>query len=242
MTMGTNDRKKVVILVGLLVVAAIVFWINSGGEEGTTAPPAAQGPRPVAPMVAPRRGDAPARAQTASPAQTAGRGRVLQEFRPSLKPRRPEDRPDPMSLDPQLRTDVLAKLQNVSVQGSNRNIFDFSQAPPPKTVETAAAKPPVPSPIVGAEGTPDGAPATPPPPPPPPKVPLKFFGFVAAQAQGPAKRAFFLEGEDIHVVSEGDVVKKRYRIVRIGVNSVVVEDIGHENNQQTLPLEEAPAG
>jgi hypothetical protein len=60
-----------------------------------------------------------------------------------------------------------------------------------------------------------------------------------AANQGP-KRAFFLEGDEIHVVREGDVVKKRYRIVRIGVNSVVVEDTD-SHHQSTLPLEEAPA-
>ena len=55
----------------------------------------------------------------------------------------------------------------------------------------------------------------------------------------PNKRAFFMEGEDIHVVREGDVVKSRYKIVRIGVNSVVVEDMQFKS-QQTLPLEEQP--
>ena len=46
-----------------------------------------------------------------------------------------------------------------------------------------------------------------------------------------------MEGDDIHVVREGEVVKNRYKIVRIGVNSVVVEDLQFKS-QQTLPLEE----
>ena len=49
-----------------------------------------------------------------------------------------------------------------------------------------------------------------------------------------------MEGEDIHVVREGDLVKNRYKIVRIGVNSVVVEDTQFKS-QQTLPLEEQPS-
>jgi len=40
------------------------------------------------------------------------------------------------------------------------------------------------------------------------------------------------------IAAEGDTIKKRYKIVRIGVNSAVVEDTEFKNNnQQTLPLE-----
>ena len=67
---------------------------------------------------------------------------------------------------------------------------------------------------------------------------MKFYGYVTPSRTG-AKRAFFLEGEDIHVVNEGDLIKRRYKIIRIGVNSVVVEDTQFKN-QQTLPLEEQP--
>ena len=42
------------------------------------------------------------------------------------------------------------------------------------------------------------------------------------------------------MVREGDLVKNRYKIVRIGVNSVIVEDIQFKS-QQTLPLEEQPS-
>jgi hypothetical protein len=51
------------------------------------------------------------------------------------------------------------------------------------------------------------------------------------------KRAFFLDGDDIVVATEGQLIKQRYKVIRIGVNSVVVEDMQFQN-QQTLPLEE----
>jgi hypothetical protein len=76
-------------------------------------------------------------------------------------------------------------------------------------------------------------PPPPAPPPPPPAIPLKFYGFTSYR-QG-VKRAFFMEGEDIFVAAEGDTIKNRYKIIRIGVNSAVVEDINFKN-QQTLPL------
>ena len=136
---------------------------------------------------------------------------------------------------------MMARLQNVEVTGTHRSLFDFGQAPPPVTepAKIAAAKAKVPSPIVPIK---------------PGIIPYrptyrhqsrqhlrlrKFFGYVnpAGQSQ---KRAFFMEGEEIHVVSEGETVKRRYKIVRIGVNSVVVEDTQFPGSQQTLPLEEQP--
>ena len=54
------------------------------------------------------------------------RGRLVaisEEFRPSLKPKRPEDRVDPMTIDPTLRLDLLAKVQAVDMEGGSRNLF-----------------------------------------------------------------------------------------------------------------------
>jgi hypothetical protein len=236
--LGTQDKKKVAILGALLAVAAVVFYINSSDSPAPAG--TAPGPVPTVPLVAPRR---PAESQTGGPAlsrATAGQ-RTLQEFRPSLKPKKPEDRLPPDSIDPTLRLDILTKLQAVNVEGTHRSIFDFGQAPPPPPTAAAKPKTPVPSPLVTAQAE-AAKPAQPPPPPPPTPIPLKFFGFITARNQtaGP-KRAFFLEGDEIHVVTEGEVVKRRYKIVRIGVNSVVVEDLD-QKNQQTLPLEAAPAG
>jgi len=88
-------------------------------------------------------------------------------------------------------------------------------------------------------------PGPPPPPPVPPKappVPLKFYGFVN-QTKAGVKRAFFLDGDDIIVASEGQLIKNRYKIVRIGINSAVVEDTQFKNDsQQTLPLVEEVTG
>jgi hypothetical protein len=155
--------------------------------------------------------------------------------------RRGEVQVDPATVDPTLRLDLLAKLQTVKVEGPRRSIFDFSQPPPPKPdpKEVAAAKKPAPSPIVKAE-TPKPEVAAEAAKPQAPPIPLKFYGYLSRTAQ-PVKRAFFMDGDDIHVVSEGETVKKRYKIVRIGVNSVVVEDTQF-GQQQTLPLLEEQPG
>ena len=71
-------------------------------------------------------------------------------------------------------------------------------------------------------------------PPPPPPIDLKFYGF-ASRKDG-YKRIFLSKGEDIFIAKEGDIVDRRYKIVRIGQNSVDVEDV-LTNNRQTLPLQ-----
>jgi hypothetical protein len=43
------------------------------------------------------------------------------------------------------------------------------------------------------------------------------------------------QGEDIFIAAEGDIVDRRYRIVRILPMSVDVEDVLN-NNRQSLPL------
>jgi hypothetical protein len=49
-----------------------------------------------------------------------------------------------------------------------------------------------------------------------------------------------LDGDDIFVAAEGELIKRRYKVVRIGVSSVEVEDTQF-NHTQPLPLaEEAP--
>ena len=135
------------------------------------------------------------------------------------------------SIDATLRLDLLAKLAEVKLQGGQRSLFEFSAAPaPPEAkvipsakIQTVPLPPPPPPPPVAERK------------PPPPPIPLKFFGYATAYRQG-ARRGFFMDGDQILVGSEGDVLKKRYRVVRIGVNSVVMEDLEFKA-EQTLPLE-----
>jgi hypothetical protein len=227
------EPKKVATLVGLLLVAVVVFFMNSSETpEGVSVPPAPV--RTVPPPAAVPAEESP----IASPSTAARRGRTFQEFRPSLKRKRGEPAPDPMTVDPVLRTDLLTRLQQVNVDGSSRNIFEFGAAPPPKPEpeKLASAKPAVPSPIVDkAVEPPKPAEEVQPAKPQAPPIPLKFYGFVNP-SNTPKKRAFFVDGEEIHVVWEGDLVKKRYKVVRIGINSVVVEDTQF-GQQQTLPME-----
>ena len=61
----------------------------------------------------------------------------------------------------------------------------------------------------------------PPPPPPPPPIPLKFIGTLE---QGKKKVAIFSDGRGLPLyAAEGELVLGQYRVVRIGVESVVME-------------------
>ena len=119
------------------------------------------------------------------------------------------------SLDPTLRLDVLKSSEDVSYKGSGRDIFQNQPEPPPVAVIKPVINP------------------GPPVPPPPPPIPLKFYGF-SGNKSGP-KQVFLSKGEDIFIAKEGQIIDRRYKILKIGPNSVEVEDV-LTNNRQTLPL------
>jgi hypothetical protein len=232
------EPRKVVVLALLLAVAGYLMYTN------VIAPGNSYGP-PSSPATATTQAPAASRPNTPEPPRSPNISRDRrasgsnQEWVPTLKPRRPEDQPDPMTVDPTLRLDLLAKLQAVELGGGHRSLFEFSQPPPPKAPEPTIK----PKPVEAAKtdtAKPEEKPSAPvdPPRPPPPPIPLKFYGFIAGSG---ARRAFFLNGEDILVGSEGQTLQTRYRIVRIGLSSAVIEDTEHKN-QQTIRLEEPPQG
>jgi hypothetical protein len=81
----------------------------------------------------------------------------------------------------------------------------------------------------------------PPPDPSAPPIPFKYYGYSSVKGEA-RKRAFFLDGEDVIVVWEGDTIKNRYKVVRVGLRSVEMEDTQFKNGKQQLPLAEELAG
>ena len=233
------DKKKVAALCGLLAVAGYFYFSNSTPSDSSSSSssrPAAAGEPAL--LTSPR---VPTR-QISRIAQ--GKSfRNAGEFKPTLKWKK-DEMPDRNSIDPTLRLDLLAKLKTVKEEGGSRSIFDFGAAAPAPAAQLAGIKEPAKI-LMARNFIGPKQPAPPPPPPAPPKappVPLKFYGFVN-QTKAGVKRAFFLDGDDIIVASEGQLIKNRYRIVRIGINSAVVEDTQFKNDgQQTLPLVEEVTG
>lgn len=109
---------------------------------------------------------------------------------------------------------------------ASRNPFRFGEPPPPP--------PPPPRPVVQAPPPPPPVPAGPPPPPPgPPAIPLKFVGVM--QLPNGVKVAALTDGRGTMTGREGDVIDGRFRIVRIGVESIVMEYVDGKG-RQTIPL------
>lgn len=221
------EPKKVAILAALLAVAAYFFWQNFSADS-----PAAQPPRP--------RAAAPASASLppagAPPAAAARQNAGKREFRPSLAPRKDADR---SGIDPTLRLDLLARLENIRFESRGRNLFEFGPVEPPK--------PALPEPKIEVKNEPKMIGPEPPPPPPappvqppPPPIPLKFYG-LALPLRGNEKRVFCLQGDEILTPAEGDLVQNRYRIVRITPAAVLVEDTQFKHQQQ-IPIDQPPPG
>ena len=187
MKLGTENKKKTLIAGGLLVVAAVLV-VRAFSGGGQDSPPTP--------------------ATTTSTASVAAKKAAAKKAANSLVAH---------SLDPTLRFDLLKSSEDVTYQGTGRNIFR-SEAPPPD----------IPKPVQSALQQ-QVAQA----PPPPQPIDLKFYGF--AGPKNGAKRIFLLKGEDIFLAKEGDIVDRRYKIMRISPTSVDVQDV-LTNNTQTIPL------
>lgn len=165
---------------------------------------------------------------SASPASNA------QAAAPTAEPRaqsrggaKGSKKPRVESLDPTLRLDLLAGSEKTLYQGNGRNIF-VSQ------VEDVV----IPKPI--APGSPDAQKPeelrtyTPPPLSQPPPIPLKFYGF--ASSPGEPKKIFLKLGDDVFVAGEGEIVDRRYKVIRISPMSVEMQDVVNSGPPQNIPL------
>ena len=90
---------------------------------------------------------------------------------------------------------------------ASRDLFRFKPKAPPPPASASIARP---------GGSP---PAGPPPPPAIPPIALRFIGLVEAPAQS-QRIAILSDGRGIYQGREGDTIEGRYRILRIGVESL----------------------
>jgi len=127
--------------------------------------------------------------------------------------------------DPTLRIDDIVASQKREYTGSGRNIFAYgrvAEPPRPTIVDTG------PGPMVNPE---------------PPKKPavtpqFKFYGIATNPATG-RRRAFFTNGDDIWIAEEGQMIDRRFRLLKIGNTNAEVEEAS-SGERATLPLEELP--
>jgi len=116
-------------------------------------------------------------------------------------------------VDPTLNIGALRDAEAARYEGSERDIFHVALdlAPHGKTEKWDPEKT-----VTRHEET-----VTP--------FPLTFFGF---SRRGDARSIFLLAGDDVFIAREGDVVDRRYKIVRVTPKSVEVEDLMKQETQK----------
>ena len=121
------------------------------------------------------------------------------------------------SKNPIVEVDLKAlEAERPEPQDSRRNPFRFKPkpppAPPPQTAMQIKQKQQQAAAEMAARGPIE--------PPPPPRIPLKYIGDMS-DPNNPGKRiAILSDARSTYYGREGEIVEGRYRIVRIGVESI----------------------
>lgn len=133
--------------------------------------------------------------------------------------------------EPELPRIDLARLDRPRPASGigHRDLFDFAAPPPPpppppQSVSRAA-------PVVVEETPP---PVTVPTPPPLPPLNIKYIGAFEGK-KGLKVAVLMTDRKEVLTGQAGEVVANRYRIVRIGLESVDVQDVGSEQVRR-IPL------
>ena len=230
MTLGA-DKKSLVRLGIVLAVLVGVFYYQFFREIETASPRqaaavAAPAPAPTAAQPAPARGKTE---------KTFRRG---ERFRPKMGRPKSAAPPDLRTVDPTLRLDLLAGVRGVTFEAVERDIFNFGvrKAPPPPSEEkTRAAQQRLQEQLEKQQNARNRPKKQPQPGKPAmPRLTWKYYGFAGKPGAG-SRRGFLLDGEEILIGGEGEVFQKRYKIKRIGLDSIVIEDLQFRQ-EQTLAL------
>ena len=136
---------------------------------------------------------------------------------------KPGKQPVGENLDPTLRLDLLAGSEKTQYEGAGRNIF-VSQR---EDVD-------IPKPVAPVNTDPEPIKYVPPVQTPPPAIPLKFYGF--ANSPGEPKKVFLKNGDDVFVAGEGEIVDRRYKVIRISATSVEIQDMVYSGPAQVIAL------
>ena len=230
MTLGA-DKKS---LARLGIVLAVLAGVVSTSFSGRSRPQAPGRPRLLrAPAPAPTAAQpAPARGKTE---KTFRRG---ERFRPKMGRPKSAAPPDLRTADPTLRLDLLAGVRGVTFRGGRTRHLQLRRA---QGAPAAVGRKNAGGAATPARTTRKAAKRTEPPKKQPqpgkpamPRLTWKYYGFAGKPGAG-SRRGFLLDGEEILIGGEGEVFQKRYKIKRIGLDSIVIEDLQFRQ-EQTLAL------
>jgi len=129
--------------------------------------------------------------------------------------------------DPQGITAPDVHLESLNAERlkptAERNLFRFRPKAPPPPPPQPPRPVAVPSPVAPVPTAPSG-------PPPPPPITLKFLGIIDSPSRG-QKIAALSDGRNTFHGVEGDIIEGRYRILKIGVESIEVAYVDGRGRQ-----------
>jgi hypothetical protein len=211
------------LVLGLIVVAGLLFWYNSrDDEEGTAHSTVKQAVQPATVPATIRAH--PTRARRSNQTNEHATLRV-----------RPIDAANG-DVDPTLRLSLLERLQSVSLPTGERNVFESRQEALAAEQQAALAKAPkiMPGPLPPTVPAMNNT-------PPPLNIPLKYYGFAKSASKTEPNSGFFLDGDNVLVGSEGDLLQKRYLVVELTANNARLEDTQVKQGQTLQVVPEAAA-
>jgi len=122
--------------------------------------------------------------------------------------------------EPRINFDILERSREVIYEAGNRNLFAYAPPPPSIDYDVKKTATPAPTPYI-------------PTPTPVPPIPLKFYGF--ANKQSEPKRVFLGAADGRNFVAGlNEIVDRRYKVVQMQANQVVIEDMLTGDRQPVL--------
>jgi hypothetical protein len=206
---------------GLVVIALLVLFFNSRSDNSASPTATAVDTRSIPAVAYPG-------ASRARPGQRRNRDAGVD--RGALRIRAVDaTRGD---VDPTLRLDMLERLQTVAAAPPGRSLFELGPAPVAPSMAAVAQLntqiQPKPLPAVDASETAAAA-------GPQVNIPLKFYGYARPAVQGERNRGLFMNGDNVVVASEGELIDHRYLVVELTPANAKMEDT-QIKLPQTLPV------
>jgi hypothetical protein len=218
-----------ILISGLILLTAAFVWVQlRGGDDD----------HPSTPLVRPKTASANSSGSPAGAAKAnyIRRGTASKSDSAAIR-LRPVD-PSKGDIDPTLRLDLLSRLQQVKLVEGSRNLFESGPAIAANLPPVPVVKPMLPKPAGPITPPPNTGPVT--PSKPAVNVPFRYYGFVKPGMKGDGNRGFFMEGDNILIATEGDVLEQRYLVVALTPNTARVEDIQLKEGQDLQFTPEAP--
>ena len=141
-------------------------------------------------------------------------------------------------VDPTLRLALLDRVKNEPPAAGIRNLFDSGG---PAAIATNVPPVPMHPPIIPPKPLNPNPEAQAQTAPAPFVIPLKYYGFAKSKGRSPdASRGLFLDGDNILIGGEGDILEKHFLIVALTPTSARLEDTQAKQGQDIQVTPEAP--